>query len=220
MPDAGHYRFVIVGFTTREPSTYDFSTWLVTDATPDDPSGGPGIAVTGDPFSVGIGQTVDATLAYSGVDRKGLYLGLATFHDSSSPTAENTRAASVVELNKTADTTSAPAAGPAPAATPARPSGAHSSSRRLALARLRARLRRGILSLRVDLSRKATVAVRIRRGKRTVYRATRRGVPAGPRTLRLRVGKRLRHGRAYRITVTASIRHSSVRRNLTLKVPR
>ena len=219
LPEAGHYRFVIVGFTTRSPSTYDFTTWLANDASPDDPSGGPGIAVTGDPFTVGIGQSVDATLSYSGVDHKGLYLGLATFHDSSSPGRDNIKASSIVELTKTADTT-APASAP-PAAQPSSrpPAGAHSAARkRLALSGLRARVRRGILSLRVSLTRKATVTVRIRRGTHTVLTVRRRSVPAGVRTLHIRVGHRLRRGTAYRITVTATIRNSHARRTLTLKV--
>ncbi|HEY3187008.1 MAG TPA: S8 family serine peptidase, partial [Solirubrobacteraceae bacterium] len=215
LPDAGHYRFVIVGFTTRAPSTYDFTTWLLNDGTPDDPSGGPGIAVTGDPFSVGIGQTADATLSYSGVDAKGLYLGLATFHDTASPGRDNVKASSIVELTKSADTT----APPPPAAAPAQPAGAHSAARRrLALSRLRARLRRGVLALRVDLTRRASVTVKIRRGSRVVFTAQRRGVPAGVRTLRLRVGHRLRGGRTYRITVTAAIRNTQARRTLAFRV--
>ena len=46
----------------------------------------------------------------------------------------------------------------------------------------------------------------------------RRGVPAGARTLHIRVGHRLRRGTAYRIVVTATIRNSHARRTLTFKV--
>ena len=79
-------------------------------------------------------------------------------------------------------------------------------------------MRRGILSLRVSLTRKATVTVRIRRGTHTVLTVRRRSVPAGVRTLHIRVGHRLRRGTAYRITVTATIRNSHARRTLTFKV--
>ncbi|MDX6719690.1 MAG: hypothetical protein QOJ63_1944, partial [Solirubrobacteraceae bacterium] len=98
LPAAGRYRFAVVGFTTRSPSHFDFSTWLVDDTSPDASADAPGISLTGDPFAVSIGQTVAPLLRWSGVMAKGLYLGLATYHDSATPGDADTQATSVVEL--------------------------------------------------------------------------------------------------------------------------
>ncbi|TMM00521.1 MAG: S8 family peptidase [Actinobacteria bacterium] len=212
LPAAGHYRFLVVGARTQAPSAYDFTTWLADDAKPDDPSGGPGIAVTGDPFAVSIGQTLPATLAWSGVDTKGVYLGLATFHDSSSPGRENLKASTIVELTKTADTTSATGAAPAP------PAASSSAKRLLAVSRLVTRMRRGRLTLHIVLARRATVTVRIQRGHRTVFTLRRRALPAGRRVLRLRVGHRLRRGRRYRMTVRATSGRAHGRRTVIFRV--
>src|SRR3954471_1900291 len=133
LPEAGKYRFVVVGFTTRGPSTYDFATWLVNDGAADNTAGGPGIAINGDPFAVNIGQTLGATLNYANVDRKGLYLGLATFHDSGSPTKDNVRSTSIVELNKTAGTTRQV---PGSANSTGKPTAKPASARRLAALRM------------------------------------------------------------------------------------
>ena len=103
LPPAGNYRFVVVGFSTHSPSTYDWNTWLAHDTTGDNTAGGPGIAVTGDPFTTTIGQDVSPTLNWANVNTHGLYLGLVLYNDGTS-----TLAASVVELTKTADTTSVP----------------------------------------------------------------------------------------------------------------
>jgi hypothetical protein len=219
LPAAGHYRFVVVGFATRNPSTYDFTTWLDDDGAPDDTSGGPGLSLTGDPFNVSIGQSVQATLNYAHVDHKGLYLGLATFHDSASPTLGNVKGSSVIELTKTAETTSPAPAGSGGGGGPnAGASKTTPKPRALALSRLRASLRRGRLSLTISLTRKAGLTVRIRRGSRTVYKASRRGVTAGRHVLHLRVGNRLRRGRTYRITVTATVGAKHVRRTLSFRV--
>jgi|tagenome__1003787_1003787.scaffolds.fasta_scaffold20983074_2 subtilisin family serine protease len=218
LPEAGKYRFVVVGFTTRGPSTYDFSTWLLNDGAADNTAGGPGIAINGDPFNVGIGQTLNATLEYANVDHKGLYLGLATFHDSGSPTKDNMRASSVVELNKTGETTSASSS----AGSTSKPTAKPASTRRTALrmTKVRARLRNGRLTLTFTLTRKAALSVKIRRAKKTVFSAKRRGVPAGRHTLRLRVGRKLRHGRRYAIRLTATVGKTHVRKTVNLRVPR
>jgi hypothetical protein len=106
-PPAGNYRFVVVGFATATPSsTYDWSTWVLTDPTGDDLAGGPAIAAAGDPFTVAAGQTVQPTLQWNNVLRKGLYLGLVVYNDGT-----NQVGTSVVELNKTADTTATSANG-------------------------------------------------------------------------------------------------------------
>ena len=81
LPPAGNYRFVVVGFATQDPSTFDFSTWVVTDPAGDDANGGPGIAATGDPFTVTTGQSVQPTLQWDNVQQKGLYLGVVTYDD-------------------------------------------------------------------------------------------------------------------------------------------
>jgi hypothetical protein len=60
--------------------------------------------------------------------------------------------------------------------------------------------------------------VKIKRGKRTVYRASRRHVPAGRRTLRFRVGKRIHGHRRYRITVTATIGSKHVRKGINFRI--
>ena len=218
LPEAGKYRFVIVGFTTRAPTTYDFSTWLLNDGAADNTSGGPGIAISGDPFNVSIGQTLNATLNYANVDHKGLYLGLATFHDSASPTKDNLRASSVVELNKTGETTTPPSTN----GTTGKPAAGAASSRRVALrmTKVRARLRNGRLTLTFTLTRKAALSVNIKRAKKTVFKAKRRSVPAGRRTLRLRVGRKLRHGRRYAIRLTATVGKTHVRKTVNLRVPR
>ncbi|HEY3019101.1 MAG TPA: S8 family serine peptidase, partial [Solirubrobacteraceae bacterium] len=212
LPAPGHYRFAVLGSRTQSPSTYDFTTWLADDARPDDPAGGPGIALTGDPFAVAIGQSLPATLAWSGVDAKGLYLGLVTFHDSSAPSRDDVRASTIVELTKSADTTSAASAAPAPPAAAAAP------PRLLSVSRLVTRLKRGRLALHLVLARRATVTVSIRRGKRVVFRLRRRALPAGRRVLRLRVGHRLRRGRVYRMTVRASSGRAHAGRTLTFRV--
>jgi hypothetical protein len=98
-PPAGHYRFVVVGYTTHDPSTYDWTTWLLADPTGDDLAGGPAMAATGDPFTVTPGQTVQPTLEWSNVLQKGLYLGLVSYNDGTGEIGT-----SVVELTKTVDT--------------------------------------------------------------------------------------------------------------------
>jgi subtilisin family serine protease len=101
LPAAGQYRFVVVGFATRSPSTYDFTHWVVEGRQPDRLSFvDPTLAVNGDPFQVAIGQTVRPTLDYAGVRRPGLYLGVATFHDAAQPTAANARATTIVEVTR------------------------------------------------------------------------------------------------------------------------
>jgi subtilisin family serine protease len=101
-PAAGRYRFVVVGFTTRSPSRYDFSQWIVADDTPDRLSLlHPSLAVDGDPFDVTVGQTVHPFLDYAGLLRPALYLGVATFHDAARPTDANRQATTIVEVTRT-----------------------------------------------------------------------------------------------------------------------
>ena len=104
LPAAGNYAVAVVGFATQTGgSVYDLSTWVVNDASPDDPSNPPGLTVTGDgAVTTGVAKTL--TLNWSGAAAKGLYLGVVTYHATNAPTTGNIAAVSVVELNKTADT--------------------------------------------------------------------------------------------------------------------
>ena len=105
-PPAGNYRFVVVGFATAAPSTYDWTTWQLKDPTPDDLAGGPAIAVTGDPFTATLGGTIQPTLQWNNVLQKGLYLGVVNYDDGTGQIGT-----SLVELDKTADTTATSADG-------------------------------------------------------------------------------------------------------------
>jgi subtilisin family serine protease len=120
-PDPGKYRFVVNGFGTGNPSTFDMTTWTLADAKPDDASDKPGITVTGDPFSATLGGTVAPTLDYSGVDKKGLYLGVATYAATSTAAFGTADALgqSLIELTKTKDEVVAtPTPSPSPSPTP------------------------------------------------------------------------------------------------------
>jgi hypothetical protein len=85
LPPAGSYRFAVVGFKTPKPaSTYDFTTWIGADPTPDDPaspSTTPGLTVGGDPKDVTAGEVLDLAVTWSGVNTDGTYYGLLTYHD-------------------------------------------------------------------------------------------------------------------------------------------
>ena len=84
-PAPGTYRFAVVGFKTPNPSAgYDFTTWLGSDPTPDDPaspSTAPGFAVEGDADEVAPGDRLDLRLSWSGLEAAGTYLGVVTYHD-------------------------------------------------------------------------------------------------------------------------------------------
>jgi subtilisin family serine protease len=229
LPAAGRYRFAVVGYRTRAPSHFDFTTWLVDDASPDDPADVPGISLTGDPFTVSIGQTVAPRLQWSGVLAKGLYLGLATYHDSATPSDADIQATSVVELTKTADAappapppppplvetppTVAPPAAAAPAAPPA-----PRQAVRPAITNPVAVLRRGVLTLTLGLNRTAALRIAIRHGATRVLSATRRSVGPGRHAIHLAVGRRLRRG-TYQVAITATAGgRESVTRHVRLRV--
>ncbi len=100
-PEAGRYVFAAVGYTTRAPrTTYDLTTWLVDDPQPDAPQPPPGLTVTGEPEAAETGGRYELTVGWSGVNAPGTYLGLATFHDTATPTAGDIRAATVVEVRR------------------------------------------------------------------------------------------------------------------------
>jgi subtilisin family serine protease len=239
LPAAGAYRFAVVGFTTRSPSTtYDFSTWVVDDGSPDDVANAPGIALTGDPLSVSIGQRVSGRLEYSAVDEKGLYLGVATFHDSASPTLSNVVGKSVVELSKTADTvtpvpTPPPAVQPPPAtpppalpppiAAPAPPIVAPAPKpavKKLAIKSVLFSRGRTALVVRLRLTARAKVSITVMKGGRVVARGKARSIAAGTRTVRFALDRRLRQG-TYTVSVLATSASSKeVRSTWHLKVGR
>ncbi len=104
LPAAGKYAVAVVGFNTvAGGSVYDLNTWVVNDASPDDPSNPPGLTVTGDgPVTTGV--PVNLTANWSAAAAKGLYLGVITYHATNAPTTANIAALSVFELTKTADT--------------------------------------------------------------------------------------------------------------------
>jgi subtilisin family serine protease len=114
LPPPGSYRLAVVGFKTMDPvTTYDFSTWLVSDPSPDDPStpsSAPGLAVTGDPQAVTPGGLATLQLEWSGMDADGTYLGLVTYYDSAAPDPRLPLTASLVRIVK------APPGAPAPTA--------------------------------------------------------------------------------------------------------
>jgi hypothetical protein len=99
MPPPGAYRFSVVGFATYPPaSSYDFATWTVADATPDDPADKPGLTVTGDPIEVQAAGQGSFTVEWSDAEADGRYLGIAAFYDT--PTPDTPFASSVVVLDK------------------------------------------------------------------------------------------------------------------------
>ena len=64
--------------------TYDFTTWVGADPTPNDPatpSTAPGLVVAAGPRPVAAGDAVELPLAWSGATAEGTYLGLVTYHD-------------------------------------------------------------------------------------------------------------------------------------------
>jgi hypothetical protein len=103
-PDAGAYRFAVVGFKAKDPvTTYDFTSWVGADPSPDDPttpSSAPGLEVRGDPRSVGLGEEVALELVWSGLPADGVYLGLVTFHDSAAPDPADPKALTLVRITK------------------------------------------------------------------------------------------------------------------------
>ncbi|MGH9039629.1 MAG: S8 family serine peptidase [Acidimicrobiia bacterium] len=66
-PYPGQYRFVVLGFETREPSTFDFATWVVDARMPDDDAATPALVVTGDPAPAAKGAAVTLRLEWSGL---------------------------------------------------------------------------------------------------------------------------------------------------------
>jgi hypothetical protein len=102
LPPAASYRFAVVGFKTQKPSsTYDFTTWIGADPTPDDPaspSTTPGLTVGGDPEDVTAGEGLDLSVTWSDVTADGTYYGLVTYHDQTPADPQAPIAATLVRV--------------------------------------------------------------------------------------------------------------------------
>jgi subtilisin family serine protease len=104
LPPPGAYRFVVTGFKTKDPvSTFDFTTWLTADSSPNDPSTPstvPGLAVGGNPQRVTPGGSATFRLEWLGASADATYFGLVTFHDSTPPDPLRPVAATLVRIIK------------------------------------------------------------------------------------------------------------------------
>jgi subtilisin family serine protease len=234
LPAAGKYRFVVVGFATANPSTFDFTTWLTNDPSPDDPADPPAITVTGDPVAVTPGSAADLTLNWSGVDAPGTYLGLITYHDGSPATLppadpNNLIGYSVVRITRgsyaasaaptltphapAAGTTIAPGGAPAVTPLPARAA----AIGRLTLSGRGAAVRGRTLLLTVKPSAASTVRAVVVRGGRTVARSRSVQVGAGAHRVSMTLGGRLAAGR-YTVRVLATAGTATASRSAALSV--
>lgn len=86
-PDPGAYRISVRGFEADPVATFDLTTWLIADPSPDllsDPPG-PGLRIDGDPVAVTSDGVADLTVDWEGLEPPGVYLGLVTFHDTATP---------------------------------------------------------------------------------------------------------------------------------------
>jgi hypothetical protein len=222
LPAAGNYVVAVVAFTTATGgSVYDLSTWVVNDASPDDPSNAPGLTVTGDgAVTTGVAKTLTAN--WSGVAAKGLYLGVVTYHPTNAPAMANAIALSVFELTKTADTAPSgqtdtggqadqtplgqpdanvimpadPAA--APVAAPAPSQGAAvlpaTAAKPAALTVNGAKVSGRTLTLKLQPGAAGSVRASVMRGKKLVARTTTRRVSANAASIKLRLSRKLARG--------------------------
>jgi subtilisin family serine protease len=223
LPPAGKYAVAVVGYTTRAGgSTYDLNTWVVADPSPDDPSNAPGISVSDRTVTAGTPTTL--TLAYSGVNAPGTYLGVVTYHQGNAPTTSNIAAYSFVELTRTgtgapassetAPEDTAPAAetpaatkpsgdAPAPATTaPATTAPAATTPAAAALAVRSARVSGRTLTLKLAGARTGTVRASVKKGSRFVAKAAAKRAAA---TVKLRLSHRLARG-TYTVKVISGTR--------------
>lgn len=199
---AGLYGVVVVGFTTKAPSSvYDLSTWVETDATPDDPGTGPGIKASGDPFTVTPGDEPALALDWSNVTKKGTYMGVVTYHSSATPTFANRIGTSLVELEETADTGGTTTT-PPPTTTPPAPT-PPGTTPKLRLRLTSARLSGRTLTLRLTSSRRARIQITVRRGGHLITSASSRTVTTKTRVLRVQIKRRVRSGRTYIVRIRA-----------------
>jgi hypothetical protein len=99
-PAPGAYRVSVRGFNADPVATFDLTTWVIADPSPDDPTDppGPGLAITGDPATVAPGGNAPLTIEWRGLDQPGVYLGLITYHDSADPQPDNSLGETIVAV--------------------------------------------------------------------------------------------------------------------------
>jgi hypothetical protein len=215
-PGAGHYGVEVVGFDTHDPvSTYDLVTGIVTDATPDQADAGPSITVSGDPVAVTPGAKPKLGLDWSNVTKKGQYYGLVGYHDSAAPAAGNRIATSVVEFEQTAE---APAGGGPGGGTPPPPGPPTQPKPKLKLNLTSARLKGRTLTLRLRANQRARIRTTVNRKGHRAATAKVRTVTSKTRKLRVRLNRKLKPGRTYRVRITARSGGRVVSDSVKLKV--
>ena len=175
--------------------------------------------ISGDPVDALIGEPVTFSLDWSGLDQAGTYLGVATYHEGATPTPNNLRGSSVVEITRSAaavgmtlDASAPPAAGAADESV-AR-SGQRPASPRPAikvrLVGVRAAGRSVVLKVRAP--RGMALRIVVSRSSKTVGRAR---VRATGRPVRVTVRRALTRGHyTVRIAATRNGSTASVVRSL------
>lgn len=237
-PDAGcplptTFVFAVVGFTTREPnSVFDFTSWLVNDPSPDDPSNPPAITVTGDPVAATPGKQVTLSLNWSGVAANGTYLGVVGYDDTVAPTPDEI---SVVRLTRGAPAPAAIATAPVAKASTGPATRAALATAPVVLRATQVKTRtpgvaRRTLALRSPvLTGRRTLTVTVSAGRATSVRATVfRGGKLAARmpTVRLKAGstrlrislRPLRRAGTYRVRLVARMGAQRSTRTVTVRL--
>ena len=101
-PSPGAYRISVRGVSADPVATFDLTTWVLDDTTPDllsDPLL-PGLQVVGDPVPVTIGGAGTLELEWTGLDQPGVYLGYVTFHDTAVPIPNDPLGEMVVAITR------------------------------------------------------------------------------------------------------------------------
>jgi hypothetical protein len=101
-PDPGAYRISVRGVSADPVATFDLTTWVLDDMTPDvlsDPLV-PGLQVIGDPVPVTVGGLGTLQLEWVGLDEPGVYLGFVTFHNAAVPDPNNPLGEMVVAITR------------------------------------------------------------------------------------------------------------------------
>ncbi len=212
-PDPGKYRLVVNGFGTANPSTYDFTTWLVADKSPNDLADEPSVAIT-DPVTATLGGTVEPQLSYRGLNAAGSYVGVVRYSQAAGkPSGDSLLDASVVTVTKTKDEpvptpTSTPTATPttAPTATPtasptASPTVTPTPRFTASFSKVHL-LRKRTVRLTAKLSASAKLSARVTRKGKVRGKSRSVSVKKGTHTVRLRLNRKLRKG-TYRMTIRA-----------------
>jgi hypothetical protein len=101
-PGAGAYRISVRGVSADPVATFDLTTWLLDDTTPDvlpEPPA-PGLRISGDPVPVTAGGIGALELEWSGLDEPGVYLGFVTFHNTAVPLPNNPLGEMIVAITR------------------------------------------------------------------------------------------------------------------------